>query len=205
MSKIVQKKEKNRDYLSWIGRKWKWKHNGFLEKTIGCNMKWVLGKREGYKSFDFIDKMGEDVRGERSTRRQILGRKWKWKESESECWEKMFVGKEAQGGRYWVESESEKKVKVNAGQRCLWGKSRRRQILGRMSNMSQSTVVAHRPYDHHGTSWLSEIPRRHHHHHDDLKLPRNQGKHCIGLMENILPPCSYYFVPDKRQNKQTAI
>ena len=64
----------------------------------------------------------------------------------------MFVGKEAQGGRYWVESESEKKVKVNAGQRYLWGKSRRRQILGRMSNMSQSTVVAHRPYDHHGTS-----------------------------------------------------
>ena len=47
----------------------------FLEKTIGCNMKWVLGKREGYKDFDFIDKMGEDVRGERSTRRQILGRK----------------------------------------------------------------------------------------------------------------------------------
>ena len=58
-------------------------------------MKWVLGKREGYKDFDFIDKIGEDVRGERSTRRQILGR---------------------------------------------------------MSNMSQSTVVAHRPYDHHGTS-----------------------------------------------------
>ena len=58
-------------------------------------MKWVLGKREGYKDFDFIDKMGEDVCG---------------------------------------------------------GKSRRRQILGRMSNMSQSTVVAHRPYDHHGTS-----------------------------------------------------
>ena len=42
----------------------------------------------------------------------------------------MFVGKEAQGGRYWVESESEKKVKVNAGQRCLWGKKQKEADTG---------------------------------------------------------------------------
>ena len=34
-----------------------------------------VGEKRRLKDFDFIDKMGEDVRGERSTRRQILGRK----------------------------------------------------------------------------------------------------------------------------------
>ena len=42
----------------------------------------------------------------------------------------MFVGKEAQGGRYWVESESEKKVKVNAGKRCSWGKKHKEADTG---------------------------------------------------------------------------
>ena len=86
---------------------------------------------------------------------------------------------------------------------------KRRLLVHRLglSNVSRSTVDAHRPYDHHGTSWLFRIHHYRHHHQKEgvsqtNKQIKNKKWRMIWFQWGLISRASQG--GDKRENKQTA-